>query len=68
MSQLRAVTLEERSQHGVLIKKLLPFIKVLIQTIRVAAPDLENNADLAIELGTKESHLTDIISLLSSAT
>lgn len=42
MSQLRLVTQEERSQHGTMIKKILPFVKVFIQTLRIAAPDLEN--------------------------
>jgi hypothetical protein len=68
MNQLRQVTLEERSQHGTLIKNLLPFVKVCIQTLRIAAPDLEGVFTSPPDLGTKESQLVDIISLLSSAT
>ena len=69
MSELRKITQEERSQHGTLIKKTLPFVKVFIQTLRVAAPDIENIVDSKdCDLGTKETQLTDIISLLSSAT
>jgi hypothetical protein len=49
-----------------MIKKILPFVKVFIQTLRIAAPDIEQQGEF--DLGTKESHLTDIISLLSGAT
>jgi hypothetical protein len=70
MTQLQLVTREERSQHAILVKKILPFVKVFIQTLRIAAPDLDDIAykKQGYELGTKESHLTDIINLLSSAT
>lgn len=68
MKQLRQVTHEERSQHGILIKKILPFVKVFVQTLRIAAPDLEAAGETMVELGTKESHLLDIITLLSGAT
>lgn len=52
-----------------MIKKILPFVKVFIQTLRIAAPDLEVSQSIdEFDLGTKETHLTDIISLLSGAT
>lgn len=66
MTQLRQVNHQERSQHGVLINKVLPFAKVFIQTLRIAAPDLDPN--VMCDLGTKESQLLDIITLLSNAT
>jgi uncharacterized ubiquitin-like protein YukD len=65
MTSLRTITQEERSTHGTLIKKLLPFIQILIQTLRIASPDLEGNQ---IDINIKESYLTDIVNLLSSAT
>jgi hypothetical protein len=69
ISEISKITKEERSQHGTLIKKVLPFVKVFIQTLRVAAPDIENVVSSEdLDLGTKETHLIDIISLLSGAT
>jgi hypothetical protein len=66
MTQLRQVNHQERSQHGVLINKVLPFAKVFIHTLRIAAPDLDPSTQC--DLGTKESQLLDIITLLSNAT
>lgn len=45
---------------------MLPFAKVFIQTLRIAAPDLDPS--VMCDLGTKESQLLDIITLLSNAT
>ena len=70
MTEIQRITREERSQHGTLIKKVLPFVKVFIQTLRVAAPEIENAvvSSQDCDLGTKETLLLDIISLLSGAT
>jgi hypothetical protein len=70
VTEIQRITREERSQHGTLIKKVLPFVKVFIQTLRVAAPEIENAvvSSQDCDLGTKETLLLDIISLLSGAT
>lgn len=70
MTEIQRITREERSQHGTLIKKILPFVKVFIQTLRVAAPEIENAvvSSQDYDLGTRETLLLDIISLLSGAT
>lgn len=68
MSSLRSVVKEERSTHGTKIKKLIPFIQIFIETLRIAAPDLENHNQAPIDIGIKESYLTDIVNLLNAAT
>jgi hypothetical protein len=69
MTNLRSIVQEERSTHGTSIKRLLPFIKVFIQTLRTSAQDLEHTPSIKeADLCIKESYLIDIVHLLSSAT
>ncbi len=65
MKELANICGLERSTHGTLIKKLLPFIQIFIQTLRLSAPDLNlQKTDLEID----EAQLINIVSLLSAAT
>ena len=66
MGALRKIVKENRSSHTTLIKKIIPYVQVFIESLRIAAPDL--GASNKIDLQVKEGYLVDILSLLSNST
>eukprot|EP00347_Sterkiella_histriomuscorum_P017580 403348792 len=67
INQLRTITQEDRSTYATSIKKWIPYIQIFIETLRIAAPDIQN-IQSEVDIHIKESCLIDIVNLLSTST